>query len=48
MGERVLAICLYRAGMEGIGVGFETKVERRMPIGEGVMVILMESSMSAT
>lgn len=33
--------------MPGMGVGCETKVERRMPMGEGVMVILMESSMSS-
>lgn len=32
--------------MEVIGVGVSTKVERRIPIGEGVMVILMVSSMS--
>lgn len=29
-----------------MGVGSETKVLRRMPMGEGVMVILIESSMS--
>ena len=32
--------------MPGMGVGGEMKVERRMPMGEVVMVILMESSMS--
>ena len=32
--------------MPVMGVGSDTNVERRMPIGEGVMVILMESSMS--
>lgn len=32
--------------MPGMGVGSETKVLRRMPIGDGVIVILMESSMS--
>ena len=29
-----------------MGVGSETKVLRRIPIGEGVMVILIESSIS--
>lgn len=29
-----------------MGSGFEMKVERRMPVGEEVMVTLMESSMS--
>ncbi len=29
-----------------IGSGVEMKVERRMPMGEDVMVTLMESSMS--
>ena len=33
--------------MEAMGVGLETKVERRIPMGDGVMVTLMESSMSA-
>ena len=32
--------------MPGMGVGGSTKVLLRMPIAEGVMVILMESSMS--
>ena len=32
--------------MPAMGVGVETKVLRRMPMGEGVMVTLMESSMS--
>lgn len=33
--------------MPAIGVGVETKVLRRIPIGEGVMVILTVSSMSS-
>jgi len=33
--------------MPGMGVGLLTKVLRRMPMGEGVNVIFMESSMSA-
>lgn len=37
---------VYRAGMEVTGVGVSMKVERRMPMGDGVMVILMVSSMS--
>lgn len=32
--------------MAGMGVGVETKVERRMPIGEEVRVIFVVSSMS--
>ena len=32
--------------MPAIGAGSETKVDRSMPIGEVVMVILIESSMS--
>lgn len=34
--------------MEAIGVGSDTKVERRIPIGDGVMVILMVSSISTS
>lgn len=33
--------------MEGMGVGGVMNVERRMPIGEGVNVVLIVSSMSA-
>lgn len=32
--------------MPGMGAGESTKVERRMPMGEGVMVVFTESSMS--
>jgi hypothetical protein len=37
---------LYSSGMPVIGFGSETKVERNMPSGELVMVILMVSSIS--
>ena len=46
MGDRVWAMWLYNWGMPGIGVGVSTKVLLRMPIAEGVMVILIESSIS--
>lgn len=36
----------YSSGMPSTGVAWETKVERRMPIGSPVWVILMVSSMS--
>lgn len=32
--------------MEGMGVGGVMNVERRMPMGEGVIVVLIVSSMS--
>lgn len=32
--------------MEGMGVGRVMNVERRMPMGEGVIVVLIVSSMS--
>lgn len=32
--------------MEGMGVGAAMNVERRMPMGEGVSVVLIVSSMS--
>lgn len=32
--------------MEGMGVGEVMNVERRMPMGEGVIVVLIVSSMS--
>lgn len=36
----------YNGGMEVTGVGVSINVERRMPMGDGVMVILMVSSIS--
>lgn len=39
-------MCAYRGGMEATGVGGSIKVERRIPMGDGVIVILMVSSMS--
>ena len=36
----------YNSGMPGTGVGESTKVERRIPMGSLVWVILIVSSMS--
>ena len=37
---------VYKDGMESTGVGVSMKVERRIPMGDDVMVILMVSSIS--
>lgn len=39
-------IAAYSSGIPATGVGSETKVERKIPIGSEVIVILIVSSMS--
>ena len=46
MGDSSPRICSYSSGIPGMGFGSSTKVVCRMPMGEGVMVVLMESSIS--